>query len=191
MPMSNDQEMGEMGDPNEAMEQGEPQATGGPADLTAKAKAQIKVPPEMKSAYERIVLAGMKVMFSQETHKMMLQELQGEGPIEQRLAKGIAGLMAILWKQSNQTMPPQLVVPAAMELLLEAIDFINESGQEEVDEQTIGEAIRLTIGAVLQQFGVNEETVKQAAAQEGGQPPAGGEGQPPAEGGIVGNAMGA
>lgn len=164
-------------------EQADPAAEQKEGNISQQAKAQIKVPPELKSAYERIVLAGMKVMFDKNTHEMAMQALQGDGPIEQRLAKGISDLMTILWKQSNGSMPPQLIVPAAIELMLEAADFINESGSEQINEQQLGEAMRLTVGATLQRFGVNEQNrgaIEAEARKQEGQKPAG----------LIGGAMG-
>lgn len=177
---------------NPAMESQEPQQEpGAPRGgfSSDEVKAQIKVPPEMRKAYDRIVLAGMKVMFSQQTHQMAMKSLEGDGPIEQRLAKGVSDLMLVLWKQSNGTMPPQLVFPAAIELMLEAIDFLNESGAEQVSEQQIGESIRQLIGTLMEKFKINEASVKQGMTQqEQGAAVAGAE--PPQEG-IVGKAMGA
>jgi hypothetical protein len=168
--------------------------------LSRQVKAQIQVPPELREAYERIVLAGMKVMFSEETNRMAMQSLQGEGPIEQRLAKGICDLMALLWQQSNQSMPPQLIIPAAIELLTEAADFIDEAGAETISPQQLGEALRLMIGQVLERFGATEQNVQAALQPQGGAqagPPQGAapqggtqaQGGPPA-GGVIGRAMG-
>jgi hypothetical protein len=42
---------------------------------TETIKENIKMPPELQEAYERVVIAGMKVMFSKESHKLMLDEL--------------------------------------------------------------------------------------------------------------------
>jgi hypothetical protein len=71
-------------------------------------RENIKMPPEFQEAYERVVVAGMKVMFSKESHKLMLDEIQKEGPIGQKLGMGIAGLMLLLVKESNNTIPPQV-----------------------------------------------------------------------------------
>jgi len=184
--------MDEMEAQGQAQEQQPPQPAQD-APLSQQVKAQIKVPQELRGAYEKIILAGMKVMFSKETNQMAMQSMQGDGPVEQRLAKGVTDLMTILWKESNESLPPQLILPAAVELTTEAADFLNEAGQEEITVQQIGEAIRLMIGLLMQRFGVNEETVKQGAqgAQgQQGQPPQQPPQQPPAERGLIGGAMG-
>jgi hypothetical protein len=169
---------------------GNPVPQGGEAagSFAEQVKAKIQVPAELRKAYEQIILAGMKLMFDEKTHQAAMEALRGDGPIEQRLAKGVSDLMALLWQQSNQTLPPQLIIPAAVELLSEAADFLSEGGGEETltVEQT-GEAMRLMIGMILERFGVNKESV-QSYAQ--GQAPAQGQGAPPAQApGVIGGAM--
>lgn len=127
-------------------------------DLNAEIiKENIKMPPEFQEAYERVVIAGMKVMFSKESHKLMLAELQKEGPIGQKLGMGIAGLMLLLFKESNQTMPPQVIIPAGVELLMQAADFIRNTKMEKITNADIGEAMELMTSTILQKFGVDPE----------------------------------
>lgn len=150
-------------------EQVEDQAEGeAPAGkLTPQAvREKLELPPELKDAYERVVLAGMKVMFDPQTHEMALKALEGEGPVEQRLAQGIAGLMGTLIDQSNKTMPPQVVIPAGIELLVAAGDYLRESGADPIDDQQIGEAMALFVQIVLEQAGA-DPTELQAMLQGG------------------------
>jgi hypothetical protein len=41
----------------------------------------IKMPPKLQNAYDRIVLAGMKIMFSEKTNQMVMKQMQGQGPV--------------------------------------------------------------------------------------------------------------
>jgi hypothetical protein len=125
-------------------------------DLDTQAiKDNIKMPPELQEAYERVVIAGMKVMFSKESHKLMLDELQKEGPMGQKLGTGIAGLMLLLVKESNGTLPPEVIVPAGINLLTRAADFIRKSKIEKITNGDIGEAMEVFISTVLEKFGVD------------------------------------
>jgi hypothetical protein len=125
-------------------------------DLDTEAiKDNIKMPPELQEAYERVVIAGMKVMFSKESHKLMLDELQKEGPVGQKLGTGIAGLMLLLIKESNGTIPPEVVVPAGINLLTRAADFIRKSKIEKITNGDIGDAMEVFISTVLEKFGVD------------------------------------
>jgi hypothetical protein len=125
-------------------------------DLDTQAiKDNIKMPPELQEAYERVVIAGMKVMFSKESHKLMLDELQKEGPVGQKLGTGIAGLMLLLVKESNGTLPPEVIIPAGINLLTRAADFIRKSKIEKITNGDIGEAMEVFISTVLEKFGVD------------------------------------
>jgi hypothetical protein len=132
---------------------------------TETIKNNIQMPPELQEAYDRVVIAGMKVMFSKESHKLMLDELQKEGPIAQKLGMGIAGLMLLLFKESNETIPPQVIIPAGVNLLSRAADFIRKSGIDSITNADIGNAMELMISTILQKFGVSPEQMEQMLNQ--------------------------
>ena len=132
---------------------------------TETIKENIKMPPELQEAYERVVIAGMKVMFSKESHKLMLDEIQKEGPIGQKLGMGIAGLMLLLVKESNNTIPPEVIIPAGVNLLSRAADFIRKSEIEKITNADIGDAMEVMISTILQKFGVEPEQMAEMLNQ--------------------------
>lgn len=135
-------------------------------ELTTEAVSKnIQIPPELQEAYERVVIAGMKVMFSKETHRIMLKELQKEGPVGIRLGQGIAGLMLMLFKESNNTMPPQIIIPAGIELMMQAVDFMRKSGTAKVTNQDIGDAMEVMIATIMDKFGVPPDQLARALNQ--------------------------
>jgi hypothetical protein len=175
----------------EELEQESPEADEGAGEAVASGdlspegvRNKLEIPDNLKDAYDRIVVAGMKVMFDKSTHEMALKAMQGDGPVEQRLAQGIAGLMGMLVEKSNKTMPPQLVIPAGIELLAAAADFIKQSGSEPIEDQQIGEAMALFVQLILEQSGVTDPAKMQAMLQgdfaEEGAPPAA-----PQPGGLI------
>lgn len=144
----------------------EQMARPGGEEISAEAiKQNIKMPPELQEAYERVVIAGMKVMFSKQTHRIMLNEMQKQGPVAQRLGNGIAGLMLLMFKESNETMPPQVIIPAGIELLMQAVDFMRKTGMEKITNEDIGNAIQVMITVVLQKFGVEPGKFEQMLNQ--------------------------
>jgi hypothetical protein len=135
-------------------------------DLSAETVGNnIKMPPELQEAYDRVVIAGMKVMFSEESHKMLLQFMESEGTPPEKLGKGIAGLMLILFKESNETIPPQVIIPAAVQLLMRAADFAKKSGMEDINNEDIAGGIELMIAIILEKFGVDPTQLKQILDQ--------------------------
>ena len=135
-------------------------------DLSTKdVSDNINVPPESQEAYERVVIAGMKVMYSKESHRMMLKELQKEGPIDQRLGKGIAGLMLLLFKESNGTMPPAVISPAGIKLVMEAVDFMRSTKLANPTNGDIGNGVQIMIAIILEKFGVAPDKMEQMLNQ--------------------------
>jgi hypothetical protein len=135
-------------------------------DLSTKdVSDNIQMPPELQEAYDRVVIAGMKVMYSKESHRMMLKELQKEGPIDQRLGKGIAGLMLLLFKESNGTMPPAVIIPAGIKLVMEAVDFMRSTKLANPTNGDIGNGVQIMIAIILEKFGVAPDKMEQMLNQ--------------------------
>lgn len=134
-------------------------------------RANMKLPPQLQVPMQKVVLAGMKVMFDPKTHQLMLDELNRPAPLDQNLADGIVGLMVILFKQSNQTMPPQVVIPAGIDLLMQAVDFIEKSGIKQIDNAIIGSATTKFIQGILAKFGLDPNKVFSNIQQAGASMP--------------------
>lgn len=135
-------------------------------ELTPEAvKNGIQIPPDMQEAYDRVVVAGMKLMFSKETHRIMLKEMQKQGPLSQRLGRGVAGLMLIMVKESNNTMPPQIIIPAGVELLMQAVDFMKKTDMATPTNEEIGQAMQIMITTILEKFGVDPAKFEQMLNQ--------------------------
>lgn len=135
-------------------------------ELTPEAVSEnIQMPPELQEAYDRVVLAGMKIMFTKDSHKLMLKELQKPGPVGQKLGQGIAGLMLILVKESNNSIPPAVLIPAGIQLMMQAVDFMRKTGMEKVTNQDIGDGMELMIMTLMEKFGASPEKVQQMLNQ--------------------------
>jgi hypothetical protein len=117
------------------------------------------IPPDLQEGFDRVVLAGMKVMFDEKTHGMVLEQLEGPGPMAQKLGQGMAGLMLMLFKESNQTMPPQLLIPCGIELLMQAVDFVKRGGLGKVTDKEVGEAMQIMIDVILEKFGQSPDKI--------------------------------
>jgi hypothetical protein len=119
-------------------------------------RAQVKIPSALSDAAKRIMQAGHKVMFSKETRKMVMDSLSKDAPIEQRVGGAISDLMMVLWYKSNQSMPPQLIAPCATLLTCDAIEFLQEAG-EQFDS---GNVLEASITMTMQRFGVSPDNLE-------------------------------
>lgn len=135
-------------------------------ELTLEAvKQNIQMPPELQEAYERVVIAGMKMMFDQKTHRAMLAELNKQGPMGDKLGRGVAGLLLLLFQESNGTLPPAVMIPAGMELIMQAVDFVRRGELAEVTNEDIGRAIEVLIMTLMQKFGADPARIEQMLNQ--------------------------
>lgn len=118
------------------------------------ARAKMNMPKELQAAYVRIVEAGMKLMFDPSTRSQTIAFMEKPGEPAQKLGEGVASVMGLLFKESNQTMPPQLIIPCGVELLLHA-SAVAKSGGMELDKNTLAEAMAIMIEALMKHFNVN------------------------------------
>jgi len=148
------------------------------------------VPPPMREAYDKLVTAGMKIMFDKSTHHLMQEQMQAEGPIDDRLAEGVASLMAMMLKNSKGAFPQQLIIPAGIELMLHAADFAAQAAGERIDAETMGSAIQKFVFKLFEGAGVKPDMLMASInhiqqlndqAPQGGAAPQGAEpqGEPP------------
>ena len=132
-----------------------------------------KIDPKDRESLGRIVLAGQKVMFSEKTHKYMLEMLDKPGDTSGKLAYGIVELMGLMLQQSKGNMPPQLIIPGASMLLLKACEFVARTGGE-MNMDIYAEAVKLMIAGLRKQIegaGQQQQPQQQGAIQQQAQAP--------------------
>jgi hypothetical protein len=135
-------------------------------------------PPKLRSAIDRIVTAGKRLMYDPQTHQLMVEQLQNlpAGGEADRVAQGIGSLISMIAEKSKGPMPQEAIPPAAQILMCEAFDFLHESGKLEVTDEMVSEAGEELTGYIMQKLNINQDTIAQAQA-EGQAPPE----QPPVE----------
>lgn len=131
--------------------------------LLAQAEATIEkaVPPDMKNAYDRIMVAGMKVLFSEKTHGALIARLKdSEDPLSDT-GKGAVGLIMTLYKESKGTMPVGAMIPAGMVLMLNALDYLDGAGVVAIDKPEIDIATEVFIDTLMPQMGLTPEKMEE------------------------------
>lgn len=110
---------------------------------------------KMGDAYDRVVTAGMKMLYSPENAQMM-QEIIGndELPVANKLGEGIANLLVMMDNTGNGTIPKEIMVPAGVALMFEAADYLFEIGVE-ITENDLGQALELLIKGVFVGYGID------------------------------------
>lgn len=126
----------------------------------AKAKIDGSVKPDQKDAYQRIVLAGKKVMFSKEMNAQLLAGLQDAEDVVGTTVDGVIGILGLLFKQSRNTMPAAPMVMAGQMLLLEALDFLEQAGMLEVTPDVLAQATQQYLNTMMPKIGLTPERMQ-------------------------------
>lgn len=151
-----------------------------------------KVDPRLRKVVAKIVEQGERVMYSEQTRDMSVEQLRGATDPES-VGAAVAKLSVLLLNQSKNTIPMPALVPATQLLLVEALSFLEEAGTVQITPDFLAECTEATMSAFLQALGATPEMLQGMVAKNGGgepaapaqpaQPPAGG-------GGLIAQAMG-
>jgi len=190
---------------------GQPQGTPGEEDSNDPVIAQVQdkvrqsIPPQFRVAVQKLVLAGQKIMYDPKTHHLMVQALQSDSDPAHAVGMGVTQLMTMMWVQSKGSIPMPAMIPAAILLVCESLDFCEQSNLLKPDNDMIGNAVQVVVSYMMQKMGIKPGDMAQAAGIQGQQPantqtpgaPASPQQQPPQQppqtggGGLIGAAMGA
>lgn len=121
--------------------------------------AKMHLPPNMQKPFQAVIVAGMKVLFSPSTNSQVMKQIEQPGAMGSKLGQGIAGLMAMLFDQSQRSIPPQLMIPAGIILMSQAAVFLNKSSIP-VSVQDFGAAMQIMIETLLKAFKVDPAAVQ-------------------------------
>jgi len=136
-----------------------------PMIVKAEAAIDAKVSPTDKQAYDKIVLAGMKVLFSKETHKELFEGLEQAEDKMTMAVEGIIGLLGMLFKESRNTMPLGPMILAGQSLLMEGLDFMEQAGMIEVTPDVLAEVTQKYVETLLPNIGLPADKMQAALGQ--------------------------
>lgn len=83
---------------------------------------------------DRVLDTGHELLFGKETHYQLMSGLKGSQDIGSDLGEGAFHLMMILFKQSKNTLPGDVIIPAGIILLANAAEFVAQSGTPITDD---------------------------------------------------------
>jgi len=106
---------------------------------------------------ERVVMAGMKMMYDKSTRSFFINGMKRESPMADKLSTEAAGLIKMLDEKSHGAIPKSVVVPAAVALMMEMVRFMLESGIAKPTGAEIKEAMQKLVLIILSQYGVLQE----------------------------------
>lgn len=129
--------------------------------LLDKTKAAIyaKADKRLHPVIKKLVAAGQKIMFAEQNQQMMVEQL-GDGSEPERIGAGVAKLIGMVFNESGKKAPMQAMIPAAVVLLCDGLDFIEEAGAAPVTPDFLAECTQAMASNVLQLFGATPEQIQ-------------------------------
>ena len=110
---------------------------------------------EEQASYEKVVMAGLKDLFEDDTtSKAIVEQLKtgAENPA-QSIADVTTMLITALDEQSGGQIPDAVILPAAGEILANVAQLANDADVFPVDQNIMGQAAQIMIVAVAERFG--------------------------------------
>lgn len=127
-------------------------------------RAKIQVPPESQSAFQRGLVAAMKIMFDKERGMLDRYLDENEGKSLGEVAGGAAaGTVGYVFSVSNGQIPMDLTLPLGVEVVLHIFEYLEQTGEAEPTAEDFGQAMSVMTAKVLS--GAKGDTVQQGRPQ--------------------------
>jgi len=99
------------------------------------------------NAIQRVVLAGMKLLFSKETHDKLFNNIRTDVPLDQSLGSSAVHIMTLL-AQNSKNMPGEAFIPAGTILLARTCEFIHKTNMFKMTDDVFYGALDMFIAVV-------------------------------------------
>jgi len=112
---------------------------------------------ESQDVYDRVVIAGMKILFEDETTQANIIErlkADAENPAK-TLADTVSMLMIQLDQQANGAIPEDVIIPAAVELLEQTADLAESLDIVPIDDAVTNHAAQLMMVSLAEEYGTS------------------------------------
>ena len=138
---------------------GQGQAPAGDRELT---QGDEQSTPEEQDFYERIVLAGDKIIFgSEEARKSIVEKMKVDA---QEPAKALADATALLVikldEQTGGSIPEAVILPAAAELLEHMTELADSLELFPIDDAVVNRAGQVMVGNLSEAYGVEPQDLQ-------------------------------
>jgi hypothetical protein len=125
----------------------------------AEKKIESGLTPQNREDYTKIVVAGMKTGLAKGPEGILASLKQSKDPV-QDCAVGAINIVMLLREQSRGTMPAKALVPAAMTLMLQALDFMDKARIKRVGVKDLERATRIFTNYIFTVFKITPQMLK-------------------------------
>lgn len=131
---------------------------------------QAKLPAALQPLLANIIKAGLTIMYAPALHDTMMHRINSSNNPAQDAGNGSARMMAELYKQSGNKLPPEIMIPAAMIFAFEFLDLVAKAGKVQITPQLIAHTVQAVTAAMFKMGGITPERMHQMIASKQQQP---------------------
>lgn len=128
----------------------------------AEQKVEEGLTQDNRGDYMKIVVAGMRTALDKGPDGIMASLKKSRDPVNDA-AVGAVNLVLLMRKQSRGTMPIKALVPAAMTLMLQALDFVDKARITKVTAKKLDRATLIFRNQIFGAFHITPDVLKKAA----------------------------
>ncbi len=130
----------------------------------AEQKVESGLQPDTRGDYMKIVVAGMRVALSDGPNSIMASLRHSRDPVGDA-AVGAINLVMLMRKQSRGTMPAKAIPPAAMTLMLQALDFVDKSRIKRISAPDLDRATHIFTNHMFTVNGITPAMLRSMAVK--------------------------
>lgn len=132
-----------------------------------EAKLESHLTPTNRQDYMKIVVAGMKTVTSGGPQGLLRKLTASPNPL-QTAVNGPINLIGYMGRSAKGKMPAKAMVPAAMTLMLHALDFLDRTGKLQVTEGVVDQATKMFADGIMKAFNISQAQLQLVAQKAHG-----------------------
>lgn len=127
-------------------------------------KIEAGLTPQNRANYQRIVVAGMAAGLQGGANSLIAGLRQSQDPVKD-CAVGAINIVMLLRRQSRNTMPAEAIPPAAMTLMLQALDFAERLGLVKITKEELVRATHIFTNRLMALVHVTPQKLTELAGK--------------------------
>lgn len=140
------------------------QRTTNPTLIKIETDINAKVPKEKQAEFDKLVIAGEKMLFDKSTHANMQLIRNPESrlhPIE-TISEGVVGLVWLLYIQSRRKLSIESMVYGGIFLITKVMDFAERGLGIEITNEIISQTVQRTCEKLFERLGISPKELLNA-----------------------------
>lgn len=133
----------------------------------AERKVEAGLTPDNRDDYQKIVVAGLHVALDKGPNGIMASLRHSKDPVTES-AVGAINLVMLMRRQSRGTMPAKAIPPAAMTLMLQALDFVDKARIKKIGAKDLDRATHIFTNHIFTVFGITPAMLNKLAVRAHG-----------------------